>query len=198
MNTILIKKPLLSAMLAVACISGAGLAQAQMDNMSSEHAVMVGGQSMLPAKDIVDNAVNSADHTTLVAAVKAAGLVDTLKSKGPFTVFAPVNSAFAALPAGTVDTLLKPENKATLTKILTYHVVAGKLDMKALAAKIKAGGGKAELATVSGGKLWIMMNGPHNIILKDEKGGVADISTYDVYQSNGVIHVIDRVLLPSS
>lgn len=197
MNSILIKKPLLSAMLAVACIGGAGLAQAQMSNMSGDHAVMVGGQSMLPARDIVDNAVNSADHTTLVAAVKAAGLVDTLKGKGPFTVFAPVNSAFAALPAGTVDTLLKPENKATLTKILTYHVVAGKLDMKALAAKIKAGGGTAELATVSGGKLWIMMNGPHNIIIKDEKGGVADISTYDVYQSNGVIQVIDRVLLPN-
>jgi len=197
MNSILIKKPLLSAMLAVACIGGAGLAQAQMSNMSGDHAVMVGGQSMLPAKDIVDNAVNSADHTTLVAAVKAAGLVDTLKGKGPFTVFAPVNSAFAALPAGTVDTLLKPENKATLTKILTYHVVAGKLDMKALSAKIKAGGGTAELATVSGGKLWIMMNGPHNIIIKDEKGGVADISTYDVYQSNGVIQVIDRVLLPN-
>jgi len=200
MNTILIKKPLLSAMLAVACISGAGLAHAQMDkmdNMPNDRAVMVGGQSMLPARDIVDNAVNSADHTTLVAAVKAAGLVDTLKGKGPFTVFAPVNSAFAALPAGTVDTLLKPENKATLTKILTYHVVAGKLDMKAMVAKIKAGGGKAELATVSGGKLWIMMNGPHNIIIKDEKGGVADISTYDVYQSNGVIQVIDRVLLPN-
>jgi len=175
MNPILIKKPLLSAMLAVACISGAGLAHAQMDkmdNMSNDHAVMVGGQSMLPARDIVDNAVNSADHTTLVAAVKAAGLVDTLKGKGPFTVFAPVNSAFAALPAGTVDTLLKPENKATLTKILTYHVVAGKLDMKAMVAKIKAGGGKAELATVSGGKLWIMMNGPHNIVIKDEKAAL--------------------------
>src|SRR5690349_1342168 len=142
--------------------------------------VMVGGQSMMASKDIIDNAVNSADHTTLVAAVKAAGLVDTLKGKGPFTVFAPVNSAFAALPAGTVDTLLKPENKASLSKLLTYHVVAGKLDMAALAAKIKAGGGKAELTTVAGGKLWAMMNGPHNITLKDEKGGVADITTYDV------------------
>ncbi|OKA23153.1 fasciclin [Pseudomonas versuta] len=158
--------------------------------------VMVGGQSMLPGKDIIDNAVNSADHTTLVAAVKAAGLVDTLKGKGPFTVFAPVNSAFAALPAGTVDTLLKPENKATLTKILTYHVVAGKLDMMELAKRIKAGGGKAELTTVSGGKLWVMMNGPHNIVVKDEKGNVADITTYDVNQSNGVIQVIDKVLMP--
>src|SRR5471032_2901789 len=137
-------------------------------------------------------------HTTLVAAVKAAGLADTLKGKGPFTVFAPVNSAFAALPAGTVDTLLKPENKATLTHILTYHVVAGNLDMMELAKRIKAGGGKTELTTVSGGKLWLMMNGPHNIVIKDEKGGVADISTYDVTQSNGVIHVIDRVLMPKS
>src|SRR5471030_3142468 len=142
----------------------------------AEDTVMVGGQSMYPSKDIVDNAVNSADHTTLVAAVKAAGLVDTLKGKGPFTVFAPVNSAFTALPAGTVDTLLKPANKATLTHILTYHVVAGKLDMMTLAEKIKAGGGTAELTTVAGGKLWAMMNGPHNIVIKDEKGDVADIT----------------------
>src|SRR5476649_2486916 len=137
---------------------------------NDEKSVMVGGQAMMPNKDIVDNAVNSADHTTLVAAVKAAGLAHTLKGKGPFTVFAPVNSAFTALPAGTVDTLLKPENKATLTKILTYHVVAGKLDMATLAEKIKAGGGKTELTTVAGGKLWAMMNGPHNIVIKDEKG----------------------------
>ncbi|MFJ3047036.1 fasciclin domain-containing protein [Herbaspirillum chlorophenolicum] len=196
MKTLLIKKPLLTALFSVAFIGGANFALAQ--SMSHEQTVMVGGQSMLPSKDIVDNAVNSADHTTLVAAVKAAGLVDTLKGKGPFTVFAPVNSAFAALPAGTVDTLLKPESKAMLTKILTYHVVAGKLDMKELVKLIKAGGGTAELKTVSGGKLWVMMNGPHNIVLKDEKGGIADISTYDVYQSNGVIQVIDRVLLPNS
>ncbi|MFL9926811.1 fasciclin domain-containing protein [Herbaspirillum lusitanum] len=169
-----------------------------MAKMSMDKSVMVGGQSMLPSKDIVDNAVNSADHTTLVAAVKAAGLVETLKGQGPFTVFAPVNSAFAALPAGTVDTLLKPENKATLTKILTYHVVPGKIDMKKLTQLIKAGGGKAELKTVSGGMLTAMMNGPHNIVIQDEKGGVASISTYDVYQSNGVIQVIDHVLMPNN
>ena len=158
---------------------------------------MVGGQAMYPSKDIVDNAVNSADHTTLVAAVKAAGLVDTLKSKGPFTVFAPTNGAFSALPAGTVDTLLKPENKPGLTKVLTYHVVPGKLDAAALQKAIKAGNGTATLQTASGGMLWAMMNGDRNIVLKDEKGAVASISTYDVYQANGVIHVIDRVVLPN-
>jgi len=158
--------------------------------------VMVGGQSMLPSKDIVDNAVNSADHTTLVAAVKAAGLVDTLKGKGPFTVFAPTNAAFGKLPAGTVDTLVKPENKATLTNILTYHVVPGKYDFKALSDAIKKQNGKAELATVNGGKLKFMMNGMHNIAVMDEKGQTANISTYDVYQSNGVINVVDSVLMP--
>ena len=158
---------------------------------------MVGGQAMYSSKDIVDNAVNSADHTTLVAAVKAAGLVDTLKSKGPFTVFAPTNAAFSALPAGAVDGLLKPENKAGLTKVLTYHVVPGKLDAAALQKAIKAGNGIATLKTASGGMLWAMMNGDRNIVLKDEKGAVASISTYDVYQSNGVIHVIDRVVLPN-
>jgi uncharacterized surface protein with fasciclin (FAS1) repeats len=158
--------------------------------------VMVGGQSMLSSKDIVDNAVNSADHTTLVAAVKAAGLVDTLKGKGPFTVFAPTNAAFGKLPAGTVDTLVKPENKATLTNILTYHVVAGKYDFKALSDAIKKQNGKAELATVNGGKLKFMMNGMHNIAVMDEKGQTANISTYDVYQSNGVINVVDSVLMP--
>ena len=158
--------------------------------------VMVGGQSMMPGKDIIDNAVNSADHTTLVAAVKAAGLVDTLKGKGPFTVFAPTNAAFGKLPAGTVDTLVKPENKATLTNILTYHVVAGKYDFKALSDAIKKQNGKAELATVNGGKLKFMMNGMHNIAVMDEKGQTANISTYDVYQSNGVINVVDSVLMP--
>lgn len=162
----------------------------------AQSTVMVGGQSMLPSKDIIDNAVNSADHTTLVAAVKAAGLVDTLKGKGPFTVFAPTNAAFAALPAGTVDTLLKPENKATLTKVLTYHVVPGKYDMKALSAAIKMGGGTAELKTASGGKLSFMHNGPSNIQIKDEAGHMANISVYDVYQSNGVINVVDTVLMP--
>lgn len=158
--------------------------------------VMVGGQSMFPAKDIIDNAVNSADHTTLVAAVKAAGLVDTLKGKGPFTVFAPTNAAFGKLPAGTVDTLVKPENKATLTKILTYHVVPGKYDFDALSKAIMKNNGKLELATASGGKLWFAKNGMHNIHVKDEAGNGANISTYDVYQSNGVINVIDTVLMP--
>jgi uncharacterized surface protein with fasciclin (FAS1) repeats len=158
--------------------------------------VMVGGQAMYPNKDIVDNAVNSADHTTLVAAVKAADLVATLKGKGPFTVFAPTNAAFTALPAGTVDNLLVPANKAALTKVLTYHVVAGKMDAAAIMAAIKKGKGSATLKTVSGGKLVAMMNGPKNVVLRDESGNVASISTYDVIQSNGVIHVIDRVLLP--
>ena len=158
--------------------------------------VNVGGQAMLPKKDIVDNAVNSADHTTLVAAVKAAGLVTTLKSKGPFTVFAPTNAAFGKLPAGTVDNLVKPESKATLTKILTYHVVPGKYDFMALSNAIKKGKGKATLTTASGGKLSFMMNGAHNITVMDNSGHTANISTYDVYQSNGVINVIDTVLMP--
>ena len=165
-------------------------------SFGADMSVTVGGQSMLPSKDIVDNAVNSADHTTLVAAVKAAGLVDTLKGKGPFTVFAPTNAAFAKLPAGTVETLVKPESKATLTKILTYHVVPGKYDFMALAKEIKMHNGKATLPTASGGKLMFAMNGMHNITVMDESGGSANISTYDVYQSNGVINVIDTVLMP--
>ncbi|WP_175634886.1 fasciclin domain-containing protein [Pedobacter ghigonis] len=156
---------------------------------------MVGGAAMYPTKDIVDNAVNSKDHTTLVAAVKAAGLVETLKSAGPFTVFAPTNEAFEKLPAGTVETLVKPENKATLTGILTYHVVAGKMDSKAIAKAIKAGGGKAELTTVQGGKLWAWMDGK-KLVLKDEKGGMSTVTIADVYQKNGVIHVVDTVLMP--
>lgn len=162
----------------------------------AESTVMVGGQSMLPSKDIVDNAVNSADHTTLVSAVKAAGLVDTLKGKGPFTVFAPTNAAFGKLPAGTVDGLVKPENKATLTKVLTYHVVPGRHDFNSLQSEIKKGNGKAELATASGNKLMFSMNGPKNIQVWDESGNAASIATYDVYQSNGVIHVVDTVLMP--
>jgi len=162
----------------------------------ADDAVIVGGQSMFPAKNIIENAVNSKDHTTLVAAVKAAGLVDTLEGPGPFTVFAPTDAAFSKLPAGTVDNLLKPENKDTLVKILTYHVVPGKLTFKELAKRIKAGGGKAELTTVSGETLWVMMNGDHNIVLEDTKGNMANISTYDVMQSNGVIQVIDTVLMP--
>jgi uncharacterized surface protein with fasciclin (FAS1) repeats len=160
-----------------------------------EKTVEVGGAAMYPSKNIVENAVNSKDHTTLVAAVKAAGLVETLKGSGPFTVFAPTNDAFNMLPAGTVETLLKPENKAMLTGILTYHVVAEKLDTKTLDEKIKAGNGTAELTTVQGGKLWIMKkDGMYTI--KDEKGGWATITIKNVYQSNGVIHVIDHVIMP--
>lgn len=157
---------------------------------------MVGGAPMYANKNIVQNAVNSQDNTTLVAAVKAAGLVSVLEGPGPFTVFAPTNEAFNALPAGTVNTLLKPANKGTLTKILTYHVVPGKLDFAALQSMIQAGNGKAVLKTVEGGTLTAMMNGPRNIEIVDAKGDVAQISTYDVYQSNGVIQVIDKVLMP--
>jgi len=157
---------------------------------------MVGGAAMFPSKTIVANAMNSADHTTLVAAVKAAGLVDTLNSAGPFTVFAPTNAAFDQLPAGTVDTLLKPENKAMLTKVLTYHVVAGKYDSQALAKLIKKGKGKAWLKTVSGGTLTVWMDG-NSIVIQDEKGGKSTVTTADVYQSNGVIHVVNAVLLPN-
>ena len=163
----------------------------------AQNEVMVGGEKMYAKKDIIDNAVNSKNHTTLVAAVKAAGLVETLKSKGPFTVFAPVNDAFENLPEGTVETLLKPENKATLAKVLTYHVVSGKLDFNAIMMKIKQGKGKVEIKTVAGGILTAKMNGDHNITLTDEKGNSACITTYDVYQSNGVIHVIDTVLMPN-
>jgi uncharacterized surface protein with fasciclin (FAS1) repeats len=157
----------------------------------------VGGQEMYPTKNIVENAVNSADHTTLVAAVKAAGLVETLESAGPFTVFAPTNEAFAKLPAGTVDTLLKPENKAMLTKVLTYHVVSGRLSASDLKKQIKAGNGTAELTTVEGGKLWASLQDGNHIVLKDEKGGTAMVTIPNVFQSNGVIHVIDSVVLPN-
>lgn len=160
--------------------------------MMDEKTVEVGGAAMYPSKNIVENAINSKDHTTLVAAVKAAGLVETLQGAGPFTVFAPTNAAFDKLPKGTVESLVKPENKAQLTGILTYHVVAGKLDARALDEKIKMGG---ELTTVAGGKLWVSKkNGQY--WLKDEKGGMASITIKNVYQSNGVIHVIDHVLMP--
>jgi uncharacterized surface protein with fasciclin (FAS1) repeats len=162
-----------------------------------EKTVDVGGAAMYPSKNIVENAVNSKDHTTLVAAVKAAGLVETLQTAGPFTVFAPTNEAFNMLPKGTVETLLKPENKPTLTTVLTYHVVAGRLDSKELGRLIKEGNGKAELKTVAGGKLWASMNG-NTIMLTDEKGGMATVTIKNVYQSNGVIHVIDHVVLPRS
>lgn len=162
---------------------------------SSEKTVEVGGAAMYPSKNIVENAINSADHTTLVAAVKAAGLVETLQGKGPFTVFAPNNAAFDMLPAGTVETLLKPENKAKLTAVLTYHVVPGRIDSKELAKWIKKGNGSAELTTVAGGKLWAKMEGK-DIVIIDENGGKAKVTIADVYQSNGVIHVTDHVSLP--
>jgi uncharacterized surface protein with fasciclin (FAS1) repeats len=155
----------------------------------------VGGAAMYANKDIVDNASNSKDHTTLVAAVKAAGLVETLKGKGPFTVFAPTNEAFAKLPAGTVDTLVKPESKKTLTKILTYHVVAGDVSSTELVKMIKAGNGKASLKTVEGEAITAMLTGD-SVTLKDAKGGTAKVTIADVKQSNGVIHVIDSVLMP--
>ena len=163
----------------------------------AERTVMVGGAPMYPTKNIIENAVNSADHTTLVAAVKAAGLVDTLQGAGPFTVFAPTNEAFDKLPAGTVETLLKPENKDTLTKVLTYHVVAGKWSAVDLKKKIKEGKGTAELTTVEGGKLWASLDDGQHIMLKDEKGGTALVTIADVFQSNGVIHVIDSVVMPN-
>ena len=162
---------------------------------SSFAQVMVGGAPMLASKDIIDNAVNSKDHTTLVAAVKAAGLVDTLKSAGPFTVFAPTNAAFAALPAGTVDTLLKPENKGMLTGILTYHVVSGKVDAAALTKMIMDGNGSTSFKTVAGGMLTAKSAGG-KVMITDEKGGTSTVTIADVYQSNGVIHVVDKVMLP--
>jgi uncharacterized surface protein with fasciclin (FAS1) repeats len=182
--------------LAVMLLTGIALSSGAQDmKMASEKTVEVGGAPMFPSKDIIDNAVNSMDHTTLVAAVKAAGLVETLKGKGPFTVFAPTNEAFNKLPAGAVDNLVKPENKATLTKILTYHVVAGRLDSKELMKWIKKGKGSATLTTVQGGKLWVVEK-DGKLWLKDEKGNIAQITISDVYQSNGVIHVIDTVVMP--
>ncbi|WP_316795129.1 fasciclin domain-containing protein [Pedobacter agri] len=192
------KKILLNAfaLVAIACsVNTTVQAQDKMSGSKMDGTKMVGGAKMYPTKDIIDNAVNSKDHTTLVAAVKAAGLVETLKGKGPFTVFAPTNAAFDKLPKGTVDNLVKPANKATLTKILTYHVVAGKMDSKSIAAAIKKGNGKAELATVQGGKLWAWMKGK-KLVLKDEKGGMSTVTIADVNQKNGVIHVVDTVLMP--
>ncbi|MDT3402830.1 fasciclin domain-containing protein [Mucilaginibacter terrae] len=173
----------------------AAFAFVSMVTAANAQTVMVGGAPMYPTKDIVDNAVNSKDHTILVAAVKAAGLVETLKSAGPFTVFAPTNEAFDKLPKGTVETLLKLENKATLTKVLTYHVVAGKWSAAEIAAKVKAGGGKAELKTVAGGTLTAMADGK-KLYLVDEKGGKSWVTIADVFQKNGVIHVVNTVLMP--
>ena len=161
-----------------------------------EKTVNVGGAPMYPSKNIIQNAVNSKDHTTLVAAVKAAGLVDTLQGAGPFTVFAPTNTAFGKLPAGTVESLVKPENKETLTKILTYHVVPGRLTAASLMKSVKAGGGMAHLKTVEGEELMVKQDGPGKLSVTDAKGDVSWITTADVLQSNGVIHVVDTVLLP--
>ncbi|UFH34767.1 fasciclin domain-containing protein [Flavobacterium acetivorans] len=161
----------------------------------AQKTVMVGGAAMYPSKNIIENAVNSKDHTTLVAAVQAAGLVETLQGKGPFTVFAPTNAAFEKLPMGTVETLLKPENLKTLQNILTYHVVAGKMNAGDVAKAIKAGNGKAMLTTVSGGTLTAWMKGK-TLYITDENGSMAAVAIADVNQSNGVIHVIDTVLLP--
>lgn len=174
----------------------ASVAFGQQAELSPSKNPMVGGMAMFESKNIVENAINSPDHTTLVAAVKAAGLVDALMGSGPFTVFAPVNSAFDMLPKGTVDTLLKPANKETLTKVLTYHVVKGTWTFNSISEAIEKGDGMATFETLSGGKLWAMWNGPRNIVLKDEKGGIASITTYDVFQNNGVIQVINKVLMP--
>ncbi len=178
---------LLFSIVALSAISQVSFAQ--------EKTVTVGGAPMYPSKNIIENAVNSKDHTTLVAAVKAAGLVETLSGPGPFTVFAPTNKAFDKLPKGTVETLVKPENKETLTKILTYHVVSGKMSAADLMKAITDGGGKATLNTVSGGTLTAMMKGK-KIELTDAKGGMSTVTIADVNQSNGVIHVIDTVLMP--
>jgi uncharacterized surface protein with fasciclin (FAS1) repeats len=183
------KKSFITASLALALGFSSLSAIAQKDPM-------VGGAAMYPTKNIIENAVNSKDHTTLVAAVKAAGLVDTLEGAGPFTVFAPTNEAFQKLPAGTVDTLLKPENVDQLKKILTYHVVAGKMSAKDIEKAIKAGGGKATLKTVEGGTLTAMKT-DGKIVLTDEKGGTSTVTIANVYQSNGVIHVVDTVLMPN-
>jgi len=182
-----------SLLAATLLLGSAGFAFAQSMSMSSDP--MVGGAAMYPSKNIVENAVNSKDHTTLVAAVKAAGLVPTLETAGPFTVFAPTNEAFAALPAGTVDTLLEPANKPELTKILTYHVLAGRYSTHKLAKLIAAGGGKAMLPTVAGPDLTFTMSGK-TIMVTDDKGDVADVTIANVYQSNGVIQVVNKVLLP--
>jgi uncharacterized surface protein with fasciclin (FAS1) repeats len=180
----------------LACLtlfSVGAVAQSKMD--AKEKTVDVGGAAMYPSKNIIENAVNSKDHTTLVAAVKAAGLVETLQGTGPFTVFAPVNKAFDKLPKGTVETLLKPENKTMLSGILTYHVVSGKFSAADVMALIKKGNGKAELKTVAGGILTASMSGK-TLMLTDEKGGMSKVTIKDVNQSNGVIHVIDTVLMP--
>lgn len=183
------------ALFSIALVAGTSSIFAQDKMMKNEKTVMVGGAEMYPSKNIVENAVNSKDHTTLVAAVKAADLVETLQSAGPFTVFAPTNAAFDKLPKGTVETLLKPENKTKLQTVLTYHVVSGKHSAADIMKDIKTGNGKATYKTVSGGTLTAMMQGK-KVVLMDENGGMATVTIADVNQSNGVIHVIDSVALP--
>ncbi len=185
--------------LALSFAAAPSLAQDKMmkNEMKNEKTVNVGGAPMYPSKNIVQNAVNSKDHTTLVAAVKAAGLVPTLEGAGPFTVFAPTNAAFSKLPAGTVDTLLKPENKAKLTGVLTYHVVAGRMTAANLMKAVKDGGGQAMLKTVEGEQLTVKQPSAGKLTITDAKGGVSTVTIPDVLQSNGVIHVVDTVLLPS-
>lgn len=188
-----------AALTLTACATGGAATRGSMASAGAsagtEANPMVGGAAMLRSRDIIDNAVNSADHTTLVAAVKAAGLVETLKGSGPFTVFAPTNAAFAKLPAGTVDSLLMAQNKPLLTTVLTYHVVPGSIDAAELGRRIRAGGGSATLATVQGGSLTARMRG-NDVVIVDAKGGTSVVTTADVYQSNGVIHVVDTVLMP--
>jgi uncharacterized surface protein with fasciclin (FAS1) repeats len=184
------------ALVAATAVAAMMASAAVIPATAMEKTVTVGGAPMYPSKNIIENAVNSKDHTTLVAAVKAAGLVDTLEGAGPFTVFAPTNRAFGKLPAGTVEGLVKPENKSTLTKILTYHVVPGRLTTASLMKAVKAGGGMAHLKTVEGEDLRITQDGPGKLSVTDAKGDVSMITTADVLQSNGVIHVVDTVLLP--
>ncbi len=187
---------IISGFFAVAMVVGVFIGGASAQMGMKDDNPMVGGAAMYKSKNIVENAVNSSDHTTLVSAVKAAGLVETLSGKGPFTVFAPVNSAFEKLPAGTVETLLKPENKAMLTKVLTYHVIAGNFGTKEVIKAIQKGNGKAEFTTVAGNKLYATLEG-RSVVLIYEKGGKAMVTIADVRQSNGVIHVIDTVVLPN-
>jgi uncharacterized surface protein with fasciclin (FAS1) repeats len=195
METFMSKRFALFASAAVLAFAAMASAPIYADQMS-EKTVNVGGAPMYPSKNIIQNAVNSKDHTTLVAAVKAAGLVDTLEGPGPFTVFAPTNEAFAKLPPGTVDMLLKPENKPTLVKVLTYHVVPGRMTAVALMKAVKDGEGEAHIKTVEGEDLVVKQPGPGKLTVTDAKGDVATVTIADVLQSNGVIHVVDTVLLP--
>ncbi|MGH8215754.1 MAG: fasciclin domain-containing protein [Rhodanobacteraceae bacterium] len=185
----------LSLALAAGAVPAFAQMSSSMGSMNNQHTVMVGGAAMYPSRNIVQNAMHSKDHTTLVKAVKAAGLVKTLEGPGPFTVFAPTNEAFEALPAGTLQNLMKPDNEAMLKKILTYHVVPGRLDSKALDAKIAAGGGEAKLKTVEGDWLTVKGSGTH-LTVTDDQGNTADVTIPNVYQSNGVIMVINKVLMP--